>query len=404
MTAFKMPPVKALFVLAVAFLLLLFNGGSRFTIGLTLKPMADDLVWSRTTLSLTVTVFMVVSAVVLPVIGRLADRYNLKVILILALLVSSASIALMGLIQTPFQAMLLYGVIFALSNAGTSVAPIGVLISRWFPDRLGLANSIAISGMGMGQLVIILLLTAQLDVIGWRGAFILLAGLGLVLIVPLMFLGVPTTAQQQTDQSASRGVDDSRSGVSTAVCTRVFWILIVIYAVCGGQDFFVATHVVAFASDQGLTSSMAGNLFALMGLFGLFGVLAAGFLADRYGPVVPTLVCFAVRIVVFTLVMLMPTPTTIILFALCYGITFWITAPLTVVFVQQYFGRADLGVLSGIIIMTHQAAGGAGAYLGGAVYDAFGDYHHVFVWMVVLSVSAFWFTWQIRRKETIEAL
>ena len=54
--------------------------------------------------------------------------------------------------------------------------------------------------------------------------------------------------------------------------------------------------------------------------------------------------------------------------------------------------------------MIHQAAGGAGAYLGGAVYDAFGDYHHVFVWMVVLSVVAFWFTWQIRRKETIVTL
>ena len=118
-----MPPVKALFVLSMAFLLLLFNGGSRFTIGLTLKPMANDLVWSRTTLSLMVTVFMVVSAVVLPVIGRLVDRYNPKVILVLALLVSSTSIALMGLIQTPFQAILLYGVIFALSNAGTSVAP-----------------------------------------------------------------------------------------------------------------------------------------------------------------------------------------------------------------------------------------------------------------------------------------
>jgi predicted MFS family arabinose efflux permease len=341
---------------------------------------------------------------VLPVIGRLVDRYNPKVILVLALLVSSASIALMGLIQTPFQAILLYGVIFALSNAGTSVAPIGVLISRWFPDRLGLANSIAISGMGVGQLVIILLLTAQLDVIGWRGAFILLAGLGLVLIVPLMFLGAPTTGYRPTDRSTSGGVNNSRGGVSTAVCTHIFWILIVIYVICGGQDFFVATHVVAFASDQGLTSSMAGNLFALMGLFGLFGVLATGFLTDRYGPVLPTLGCFAVRIVVFTLVMLMPTPTTIILFALCYGITFWITAPLTVVFVQHYFGRADLGVLSGIIIMTHQAAGGAGAYLGGAVYDAFGDYHHVFVWMVVLSVVAFWFTWQIRRKETIVAL
>ena len=88
MTSFKIPPGKALFVLAVAFLLLLFNGGSRFTIGLTLKPMADDLVWSRTTLSLTVTVFMVVSAVVLPVIGRLVDRYNPKVILAHAFRVS----------------------------------------------------------------------------------------------------------------------------------------------------------------------------------------------------------------------------------------------------------------------------------------------------------------------------
>ena len=73
-------------------------------------------------------------------------------------------------------------------------------------------------------------------------------------------------------------------------------------------------------------------------------------------------------------------------------------------FVQHYFGQADLGVLSGIIIMIHQAAGGAGAYLGGAVYDAFGDYHHVFVWMLVLSVVAFWFTWQIRKKQTIVAL
>jgi len=99
MKSFKKPPVKALFVLSMAFLLLLFNGGSRFTIGLTLKPMANDLVWSRTTLSLMVTVFMVVSAVVLPVIGRLVDRYNPKVILVLALLVSSTSIALMGLIE-----------------------------------------------------------------------------------------------------------------------------------------------------------------------------------------------------------------------------------------------------------------------------------------------------------------
>ena len=222
MKHFKIPGGQALFVLILAFLLLLFNGGSRFTIGLTLKPMANDLDWSRTTLSLTVTVFMVVSAVVLPFIGRLVDRYNLKAMLILALLVSSASIALMGLVQTPLQAILIYGVIFALANAGTSVAPIGVLVSRWFPNRLGLANSIAISGMGVGQLVIILLLTAQLDVIGWRGAFILLAGLGLLLIMPLLFLGISPTADLHVNRNNSSSAADPKGSVSTAILHPCF--------------------------------------------------------------------------------------------------------------------------------------------------------------------------------------
>ena len=61
---------SAAFILATGFVLLLYNGGSRFIMGLMLKPMVDDLNWSRATLSLTVTVFMVVSAVVLPFIGR----------------------------------------------------------------------------------------------------------------------------------------------------------------------------------------------------------------------------------------------------------------------------------------------------------------------------------------------
>ena len=62
-----------------------------------------------------------------------------------------------------------------------------------------------------------------------------------------------------------------------------------------------------------------------------------------------------------------------------------------------------MGVLTGIVIMIHQAAGGAGAYSGGAVYDAFGDYHNIFVWMVVISIAAVVLTWQIRRKEEIDS-
>ncbi|MCZ7599955.1 MAG: MFS transporter [Gammaproteobacteria bacterium] len=113
----------AILVLAVGFVALLFNGGSRFTMGLMLKPMADDLDWARTTLSLAVTFFMIVSALALPVAGRLVDRFNTRTVLAAAMLAAGASIAMMRFIETPLEMLILYGVVFALASAGTSITP-----------------------------------------------------------------------------------------------------------------------------------------------------------------------------------------------------------------------------------------------------------------------------------------
>ena len=65
-------------ILAIGFAILFFNGGSRSALGLMLKPMVDDLEWSRTALSTGATVYMVVSAMAMPFVGRLADRYDLR--------------------------------------------------------------------------------------------------------------------------------------------------------------------------------------------------------------------------------------------------------------------------------------------------------------------------------------
>ena len=394
----KPKALSGTFILATGFILLLYNGGSRLTMGLMLRPMADDLNWTRATLSLTVTLFMVVSAVVLPVIGRLVDRYRIRTVLLASVLLSSASVALMSAIQTPVQAIVLYGVLFALATAGTSIAPIGVMISRWFPEHLGLANSIAISGMGAGQLVIILLLTAQLESIGWRGAFLVLAGLGLLLIVPLALLSIPEPALPSAETSNEPlGSAKSELKASDLLRDSKLWYLLVIYAICGFQDFFVATHVVAFARDQGMGAVVSGNLFALMGLVGVAGVLMTGFVSDRFGPMLPTIICFAIRIVLFGLVMVTTSVVAIIGFALVYGFTFWITAPLTIVFVRKYFGTAHLGMLTGIVAMVHHGAGGLGAYAGGIVYDVFGSYQVIFQIMLMVSFAALLTTWLLSR-------
>jgi hypothetical protein len=71
-----------------------------------------------------------------------------------------------------------------------------------------------------------------------------------------------------------------------------------------------------------------------------------------------------------------------------FGITFLVTAPLTVLFVRDSFGMAHLGAISGIITMVHQIFGGIGAYAGAAIFDATGRYDIAFVVVMIATVVA----------------
>ena len=384
---------KATFAAGLAlfagFSVLFVGGGSRFAIGLTFKPIVDQFDWDRSDLGLSVAAFQIVSAITMFLAGFAADRVGPRPILIAGMLISAAGIGFMATIAAPWHALVLYGVIFAIGNGAASVIPVGVMVTRTFPNRTGLANSIAVSGMSLGQLFMIGSLAAVLVNLSWQTVFILL-GAAHLLIIPLLFWTIPN---RQAGFSALRPAD----GLSVAEAARnpKFWTLLAIYAICGFDDFFVSTHVVAFAQDRGLATLFAGNLLALMGRTALLGVFAAGALSDRLGPGWPTAASFVARILAFGLLMIDQSAVSVALFALIFGATFLVTAPLTVLFVSDIFGLRHLGSLTGVITLVHHMSGAAGAYLGSAVFDLTGSYDVVFPIMLGSSVLALVLTWPL---------
>ena len=330
----------AALALFAGFLRVLFvGGGARFAIGLTLKPIVEHFGWDRSDLGLAVAAFQLISAIAMLLAGFLADRTGPRLILIGGTLISALGIGWMSAIAAPWHALVLYGIVFAIGNGAASVIPVGVMVTRLFPDRTGLANSVAISGLSLGQLVMIGSSAAVLVTMSWQSVFVLL-GLANLAIVPLLFWAIP---KRQVSSNASRPADGM--GVLEAARTRQFWLLLAVYAICGFDDFFVSTHVVAFAQDRGLGTFLAGNLFAVMGLTALLGVIAAGAISDRLGPVWPTAASFVARIAVFGLLMVDQSLVSVAIFALVFGATFLVTAPLTVLFVSENFGTRHLGAL-----------------------------------------------------------
>jgi len=383
--------MRAALALAAGFLVLLIGGGARFAIGLTFKPMVDEFSWARGELGLAVGAYMLVSAVATFLTGRMADRFSPRVLLIAGMIVGGTGIGLMSLVSQPWHALALYGVVFAIGNGAASLVIVGVIVMRIYPGRAGLANAVAVSGMSVGQLLMIAVLASVLVQIGWRSVFVWI-GVAHLALLPLL-IALPGQGGAQPAGEAPRASLSLRE----ASRSRQFWLLLGVYAICGMDDFFVTTHVAAFAQDRGIDTLLAGQLLALMGLTGLAGVILAGIASDRLGPVWPTAAAFAVRIVVFGWIALDQSPLSIAVFALVYGATFLVTAPLTAVFVRESFGMKNLGALTGLITMVHQIFGGIGAYAGAAIFDATGGYDAAFIAMLASAVVALALTLMLRR-------
>lgn len=385
-------------VLAAGFLVLFISGGSRFAIGLTLKTVVEEFGWVRSDIGLAVALFQIVSAVCLYIAGTMADRTSPLLVLGGGLAIAGIGIGLMGFMSAPWHALLLYGVLFAIGNGMASLTPVIVMVTRVFPRRIGFANAVAMSGMSVGQLVVVAALAAVLVAIGWRSVFFWL-GFAHLALVPVLLAVLPR-GHDGAASSAGASVEPSRDlTIREILRTRQFRLLLVVYAMCGFDDFFVTTHLVAFAQDRGLNPFIAGNLLALMGLAALLGVIVAGAWSDRSGPRAPAAASFAMRILIFALIMIDQSATMVTLFALIFGFTFLVTAPLTVPFAAESFGTNKLGALTGLITMVHHICGGIGAYLGAALFDASGGYDRAFLVMMASSMVALVLTFCLNRPE-----
>jgi predicted MFS family arabinose efflux permease len=389
-------------VLAAAALVLFVGAGARFAIGLTLKPVAAEFSGGRSLIGSAVLVFQIVSAVAMLIAGRMADRLDLRLVLGLGVLVASAGLGGLAFATTSMQLVALYGVAFGAGTGLASLIPVGVLVARSSPKRLGTANAIVLAGMGLGQLTMIAAFSLLLEDIGWRRVFLNL-GLMHVVLLPVIFLAIPRSHAEppgRTSGNAEGAEPAAASGLSLAEIFRSsrFWLLLAVYALCGFHDFFVTTHIVALAQDRGADTLLAGNLLALMGLAMVVGVLASGWVSDRTGPVAPTLAAFLLRIALFGAILWNQGTVMLAAFAVVIGATFLVTAPLCAVFSRDAFGTRNLGLVTGLITMVHHISGGIGGWLGAVWFDRSGSYDLVLAIMIATSLAGAALTPMLRSR------
>jgi MFS family permease len=379
-------------VLGVAFGIGFFTAGINQAFGIFVKPMTDDYGWSRADISLAVSIFAVISAMVPPLAGRISDRFGPRLVLTIGVLLNALGMILMSQVDTLLKLYLVYGVLIGAGFGFTGFAAIAGLLSQWFVRRRGMAMSISATGLGIGQLILAPLMTYFIIRFSWQTAFFIIGVLSIVLI-PLCYVTLKRRAPASADEdvpyvegAAEQPVDCItnemiRQDLNIAWTTRSFWLLASGFMACGFTIYFLTAHMVALAVDRGISSQAAGTALGIAGGTVIFSNLVIGALSDRLPRKHVLAMLYGMRAVAVALLFVADSTTVLYLFALLFGLS-RANAPVVTAAIVDIYGRRAVGSIVGYLTMFHQLFAAAGAFFGGLVYDSTGSYN-LMLWISI---------------------
>lgn len=379
----------AWWVALTAFVTLIAAAGFRSAPSVFVVPIEEEFGWSRTTISLAITVNLVLFGLTAPFAAALMARFGLRKVTSGALTLISAGAALSVFIVEPWMLVFTWGILVGLGTGSMALVFAATVADAWFVRSRGLVVGVLTAGSATGQLIFLPLAATLVSTSGWRVASLVVAACALA-VVPLVTLvmrnspveigrrpyGAPAnwTPPAKTTGNAARNAIEALTFASSS---RTFWALMAGFAICGATtNGLVGTHFVPSAHDHGMSATTAAGLLAVVGVFDVLGTIASGWLTDRYNPRILLGLYYAGRglaLLALPFLMSATVEPPMLLFIVIYGLDWVATVPPTVALCRELFpGRGP--IVFGWVFAAHQVGAAVAALTAGAIRDTFGSY------------------------------
>lgn len=389
-------PMPWLIIIAGS-LIAVLTFGPRSAMGFFQLPMLADTGWDRSTFGLAMAIQNLSWGLGQPIFGALADKYGTGRMLALSGLLYAAGLILMSTGASVTALHVGGGVLVGLAVAAGSF---GVILSAFArnvtPQQRSFAFGIGTAAGSAGMFLFAPLSQGLISAYGWSDSLVIMAVL--MLIVPLLAYPLRGNASSGT-QSQAEFRQTVGEALREAFAHRSYLLLVSGFFVCGFQVAFITAHFPAYLGDIGIDASYAVIAMALIGFFNIIGSLAAGVIGQRYSKPYFLAYIYIARSIAVTAFLLLPqSPLSVIVFAIVMGLLWLSTVPPTNALVAIMFGTRHLGMLGGVVFLSHQVGSFLGVWMGGFLYDRFGSYDPVWWLGVALGVFAAIVHWPIREK------
>lgn len=358
-----------------------------YSFGVFIEPLQQEFGWSRQDISLGLTLCTFVAAGVMPFVGMAVDRFGPRRVVLPGLFLYASSLALLALagpgIASWWLGWTYAGIAYATVNASVWIYS----VARHFTVHRGMAFSITLIGTSACAGTLPIIAAAMIDALGWRGAYMALAGLALLIQVPLVLAFIPAAKPRgpvpadAVPAPVPVSVPDTpavvHGGLSKAQILRTsrFWKLCIVSVLAVTGLVGLMVHFVPMLSDAGMDRGLAVKIAGAIGLSSLAGRLLGGYFLDRAPGTIIGGVIFSLPIIVCVLLFLdSGSPAVAIVAALLLGLSFGGESDVIAYLSTRYFGLRHYGFGYSIITACMVAGGGLGPWLAAVVFDRTGNY------------------------------
>lgn len=392
-------------------------GGGRYSFGVFMKPLAETMGWTRTEISLAVTINLVCYGIFSPVIGWLFDTIGARKVMISGGAILMLSLCAMYFAHNLWLFYLLYGVLSALGANAVGRISQATIVANWFVKRRGFMMGVTAVSVGLGTAIMAPVVRAILDAFGWQTAFLVVGVMvGFLVLLPIILFvkgqgrpedrgfgpdGVPleqAQAPSATGKGAKAPVNDADWSAGEALRSRAFWAITISMGLSYLADYIVLLHGPASFEDRGFSGTTAAFLLSMATLASCIGRLGFGWLADNVDMKIGFTLFFGFQLIATPFMILGDSIYMLYAFAFIWGIGYGGAAVYKPYAFSVYFGRSSFSTIYGVATMMTVFFGAAGSTLGGVIYDTQKSYDAAWYFCGAIWAIAIVMMWMLGGK------
>lgn len=387
------------------------KGGIMTTGGLFLTPVTEDLGIGMGSLTLYFSISSIVTMISLPLAGKMIAKYNIRMLLVVAVILEAGSFAMFGFMNSVWG-WYLFAIPMAMGSVLVTQLAGPVLINNWFKKNKGLAIGIMVAAGGLIGAFLQPVAGNLIASEGWRNTYIILGVGVMAVVIPIVLITIRMAPQQkgllpygmdEVKQNEVSKVQTTNSGVSVAIAKKssAFYFLLLFFFF----DTSIAAfnqHVAPFAMGLGYDIKFAGNAMGAWSVGVVIGALFFGFLSDKIG--VKSTAISAMLLGLVPVGILIIVPENPVMFTIATGLYGFVVASLGTLgplLTTALFGNREFSQIYGLAITGLAVAGIVALPTYGYIFELTGSYTYVlysiFI-MLILSVGAIIFAFKGKKK------